>query len=451
MGCLSWLRDLFGLGNKPVGPAGSKCIDFDGIDPNDVETKNLARLISMTHPRGTEDRWKEVERQLRKDLCEKDEHWEDKKSLSAKGLLTRTKKVYELRKSHVDIPPPELAKLMKSFELLIRGKDAVNEDSGKEEFAGQAAKAAEGQAAVNGDAATPEGANEAGVAILDGDADPKKNKKKKKARDYSADAMKLLSQEERASLDMREDGFEYGEVVPESFFALLYKLKYIHGHMWPPSHKKGGASVADSSSADDLENVQKKKKKSKKGRNADDGKVVADSFMDLGSGAGKAVFCAALFFEFAACGGVEMIAALSDAAKELGTRWADEIGPTLKGKKADTRIEFEGSDVRHSPKWAKGSFLFLNAPTLSEDTLEQLAIKANGKAVRPESVAIVVSRPWKALNKDKWILIAEDSLECSWGVTKVFVYEKLAEGGSKPFPQTTSGSGGGQNAPTKKY
>jgi hypothetical protein len=266
MGCLSWLRDLFGLGNKPVGPAGSSCIDFDGIDPNDVELKNLARLISMTHPRGTEERWKEIEKQLRKDLCEKDEDWEEKKALSAKGLLTRTKKVYDGRKAYVDMPSADLAKLMKSFDLLIKGKEALSEEAGQEAGGG-----AEGAAKADGDApgGEAEAAGDAAAAGGGGGGDattpaektpaageetvPKKRKKKVEARDYGPEAMKLLSQRQRDSNDIREDGFEYGEVEPEAFFNLLYKLKYIHGHLWPPLHKKdkgGGGGGGTDHSAD---------------------------------------------------------------------------------------------------------------------------------------------------------------------------------------------------------
>jgi hypothetical protein len=82
-----------------------------------------------------------------------------------------------------------------------------------------------------------------------------------------------------------------------------------------------------------------------------------------------------------------------------------------------------------------------------------------GRGVRGETVAIVVSRPWAQLDKDKcvlaprvrcrglpafqfasvaarrrWVLIAEDSVLMSWGKScKVFVYEKLPDKKAKKF------------------
>ena len=157
-----------------------------------------------------------------------------------------------------------------------------------------------------------------------------------------------------------------------------------------------------------------------------------------GCGAGKAVFLAALFFEFEKCGGIEMIQGLSAKGKDLVERWKNDLAPTLpEGKAEATKLSLEAGDMLLSTganDWAKNTHILMNGPTFSDHLLEQLAVKANGRAVHPETVVITVSMPWAQLDKDKWALIAEDSCKMSWGKAKVFVYEKLPDASFKPPP-----------------
>jgi len=215
MGCFSWFWSLFGGSSgkrsKKVGPKASTAMDFDGIDPSNFELKCLAKLLSRDFVRGTPDRWKVTDQKMRQDLAVPGEaKWEDTKAYSAKSLLTKSKQVYALRRDHVQIPASELARLMKSMDRLILGP---GEQSANTEAEVQAANNGDGEGAA---AATPAVAPDAAAAASD-----KANKKKKKGgkdaednseRDYSAAALKLVSMDERASLDLRAEGFEYGEV-----------------------------------------------------------------------------------------------------------------------------------------------------------------------------------------------------------------------------------------------
>lgn len=406
--------------------------DFEGIPANKAELKIIARLMSDTYQRGAADRWPQIDVAARKELTiianatqkqkrgEDPPTWEDRQPLKPKYLMKQACEVYALRRDHVQIPKEELQKLMHSLSRLL----TVKESDGDEK-------------AVVSDAAAAETAA-AETAVNNDDEDKKEPEKKRRKKrknaiqDFSPDAMKQLSMAERAAKDMRAEGYEYGEVDPESLFELLYRLKMILGHFWPPRRP-----ISD---LDALTGGGKQKKKRKKGKGGGEEIEpplevrVVDCFLDLGSGAGKAVFCAALFFEFAACRGIDNIHGLVQASEELKERWDDSIAPSLQGRKAETVIEFKQGDLVSSTEMGldkgdpKSSFLFINGPTFTDGMMAKLAAKANGRSVPSETIAIVTGRKWHDLDKGLWAIVAQDTLKMSWGVeTPVFVYEKLPE------------------------
>ena len=313
--------------------------------------------------------------------------------------------------------------LLHSLEKLLTVKA---DPPPREEASGGGEKAGGDDAAAAATAATDEEKKE-----------PEKKKVKKKRKnaiqDFGPEAMKQLSMAERAAKDMRAEGYEYGEVDPESLFQLLYRLKMILGHFWPP---RKPASDLDALTGG---GKKKKRKKKKKKGEEDEGQPplevkVVDCFLDLGSGAGKVVFCAALFFEFAACRGIDNIHGLVQASEELKEKWDDSIAPSLQGRKGETAIEFKQGDLLSSTVMGvdkgdpRSSFLFINGPTFTDDMMAKLAAKANGRGVPSETIAIVTARKWHDLDKGIWVLVAEDTLKMSWGVeTSAFVYEKLPQ------------------------
>ncbi len=54
------------------------------------------------------------------------------------------------------------------------------------------------------------------------------------------------------------------------------------------------------------------------------------------------------------------------------------------------------------PQWERGTFLLLHGPTFGEALLQRLGARANSKAVQPETVAIVLGKPWAELDPNKW-------------------------------------------------
>mmetsp|Transcript_61203 Transcript_61203/g.138469 ORF Transcript_61203/g.138469 Transcript_61203/m.138469 type:complete len:346 (-) Transcript_61203:196-1233(-) len=271
----------------------------------------------------------------------------------------------------------------------------------------------------------------------------KKKKKRKMLDDYSSHAMKELSQKQRAEMGIRDEGFEYGEIDPMAFFEFLFKLKTIHGHFWPPQRKRSPPPPKKSMFGGG--------KKAPVLDEPEPPPPFRDAFMDLGAGSGKAVFAAALFFEFKSVGGIEMLTNLADAANDLRERFIDEVRPALGGLKGETPVDFETNDLVQSSKWnEEGSYLFVNGPTFSAEVMEQLAIRANGKGVAGGSVAIVVSKPWASLDNSKWILIAEDKVRMTWGEPKVYVYEKIPDKVKAPSPEDEANAKGKKKKGKKK-
>ena len=78
-------------------------VPIEGIPSDDPELATIARLISSSHRRGTEERWSQIDIETRKELThienkgknhgagEELPTWEDKKPLSAKYLMTKAR------------------------------------------------------------------------------------------------------------------------------------------------------------------------------------------------------------------------------------------------------------------------------------------------------------------------------------------------------------------------
>ena len=215
-------------------------VPIEGIPSDDPELATIARLISSSHRRGTEERWSQIDIETRKELThienkgknhgagEELPTWEDKKPLSAKYLMTKARKIYALRREHVKIPAIELKKHMDRFNKLITVEESTEE---KIAAAAAATAAAEAETAASGAAAS--GEKKKGEKKKKKGEKGGEKKKHEATLDFSPEAMKQVSMDERAALDMREDEYVYGEVQAKSFFELLYRLKMIHGYFWP--------------------------------------------------------------------------------------------------------------------------------------------------------------------------------------------------------------------------
>ncbi len=141
-------------------------------------------------------------------------------------------------------------------------------------------------------------------------------------------------------------------------------------------------------------------------------------FYDLGAGAGKAVFCAALLNDWKKCRGIEYLPALYECTQTLLTKLkgmpeAQEFFPQILNN-----IEFIQSDILQAD-FSDADIIHMNATAFAPDLWDALVPKL--EAVKPGTRIIVLT---KRLNKEKFDLMQETSLPMSWGMNSVLVYRK---------------------------
>lgn len=145
-------------------------------------------------------------------------------------------------------------------------------------------------------------------------------------------------------------------------------------------------------------------------------------FYDLGCGAGKAVFTAALSFDFDACVGIEYLPGLC--------RLADRLlhNSTQLAEKTDTdrdsclhklsAIHFFNDDMLNYD-FSDGDIIFINATCFHHYMWEKLTNKL--LSLKNGARIIVTS---KKINNNQFELIYSDNELMSWGVNSVNIYQK---------------------------
>ena len=84
------------------------------------------------------------------------------------------------------------------------------------------------------------------------------------------------------------------------------------------------------------------------------------SFVDLGSGSGKACCCAALFYPFDQVSGIEFIEPLHQAALSQINRLQDLLTTQYQIPCPDSLFHMQHGDIRHIA-WTHANVVFLNA------------------------------------------------------------------------------------------
>ena len=142
-------------------------------------------------------------------------------------------------------------------------------------------------------------------------------------------------------------------------------------------------------------------------------------FYDLGAGAGKAVFSAALLNDWKKCRGIELLPALHECTRTLLEKLrampeAREYFPSeLKN------IEFIQSDML-TTDFSDADVIYMNATAFAPDLWDALVPKL--EALKAGSRLILLT---KRLDANKFELIQETTLPMSWGMNSVKVYKKL--------------------------
>lgn len=133
-----------------------------------------------------------------------------------------------------------------------------------------------------------------------------------------------------------------------------------------------------------------------------------DVFYDLGSGSGKAVFTAALSFDFAACKGIELVPELYVLSCKLQANL-----PTIA-----TPIEFINADFMQVDL-TEATLIFINAACYVGETWAALVNKL--LQLKPGTRIILAS---KQLPQPQFSLLQTELRYMSWGTTQVNLYQK---------------------------
>jgi len=113
-----------------------------------------------------------------------------------------------------------------------------------------------------------------------------------------------------------------------------------------------------------------------------------ETFYDLGSGTGKAVFLAALCFDFSRLVGVELFSGLGGAARQVLARYDAEIRPLLP-QGEHPRIDFIDADLRQVDV-SDADVVFVHSVCYSPKLVSALALQLEG--LRPGARVVSVGR-----------------------------------------------------------
>ncbi len=192
---------------------------------------------------------------------------------------------------------------------------------------------------------------------------------------YAKVAGYKLSHKDRDQKQSVERSFVYGEVLPDSFEALMQ-------HAAPQPGER---------------------------------------FVDLGCGVGKAVLLAALQFPFGHLTGVELLPSLARASRSAVTRFNKVLRPTLPAERRKAKIEILQRDLREYDLAKLGTGVaFVHASCFERPLMDALSKKVV-EELQPGARVVMVGR---YLVTPALALLKASSCEMDWGEATAAVYRR---------------------------
>lgn len=202
---------------------------------------------------------------------------------------------------------------------------------------------------------------------------------------------KSASQEYRVArgLALSSPSLVYGEVPLEAFLELLAHVKQRHGF------QRDGQPLA-----------------------------TGGRFADLGCGAGKAVFAAAITpcHDFAACTGVEIVPPLYGMCLELLAEWQEDFAPALPAPKQDTELRFMLGDMLLTD-WGEAEVVFANSSCFDTDTMAKLSDYAQD--LNKGAICMTASHPLQDV-EEAYELLEVYEMRAAFGALSIYVQRKLS-------------------------
>eukprot|EP00746_Dinoflagellata_sp_MGD_P162514 gnl/MRDRNA2_/MRDRNA2_90106_c0_seq1.p1 gnl/MRDRNA2_/MRDRNA2_90106_c0~~gnl/MRDRNA2_/MRDRNA2_90106_c0_seq1.p1 ORF type:complete len:267 (+),score=93.89 gnl/MRDRNA2_/MRDRNA2_90106_c0_seq1:179-979(+) len=157
------------------------------------------------------------------------------------------------------------------------------------------------------------------------------------------------------------------------------------------------------------------------------------TFIDLGSGVGKAAVAAALLHPFKKVVGIECIDPLSKVASDVQGKFAAAAAPVMEAEKAPPELSFMTADFvaeitsqALAPVAAECKVAMAVATCYLEPQLKAMAAFAE---MMPENSLFVTfgqQLPLSASSGEDWISLNVEQMEMTWGPSTVFIYKKQA-------------------------
>ncbi|KAF0683080.1 Aste57867_24860 [Aphanomyces stellatus] len=192
--------------------------------------------------------------------------------------------------------------------------------------------------------------------------------------DYSLEHGKAISRQEREEQDLlTEKSLIYGEVDYLAFLQTLRKIPIKQG--W--------------------------------------------SFVDLGSGTGRAVFIARLNFDFAKCTGIEILRGLHAAAADVCANYNEFVCGVISTTEPPLQTAFFHSSLLDL-EWSTADVCFANSTCFDSTLIAEMADKA--AAMRAGSYFITFTKP---LPPDApFDIIDKERRNMSWGPATVYIHQR---------------------------
>jgi len=134
----------------------------------------------------------------------------------------------------------------------------------------------------------------------------------------------------------------------------------------------------------------------------------SDTFVDLGSGAGKAVITAALLYPFKKCIGIELLPELHHASLKVKAK----LEKNIRDKVDFMQGNFFEFDIKQA------DCIFVNATGFFGEDLDSL--KHYLHDMKPDARLIISS---KLMPEDSFKLIHQGFYAMSWGMSRVCIYQ----------------------------
>ncbi|KAG6616360.1 Histone-lysine N-methyltransferase [Phytophthora cinnamomi] len=148
------------------------------------------------------------------------------------------------------------------------------------------------------------------------------------------------------------------------------------------------------------------------------------TFLDIGSGSGKAVFAAALLHDFDACYGIEVLEGLHAISQEVLQRWEKLIKPNfaLSMQKKRTRISFTQGDALVVDWPANVDLVFLNSTCFGERLMHALSRKLTQCC---KSGAIVITATHKLPDAQNFVELRQLTVtQEAWGDATWYLHRR---------------------------